>query len=158
MKRMFMAAAICGLFAGAEPALALEAEEAKAVISILEQLAPERGERVYPEAAEDWFEYDQDDRRLIEAAGFDLESWDLSYESTVMAYLASLSDDEFLGRLREAEHRLAASDIDAQAREELLRDLRAEMARLTQRREAAKADIHAVTPLLARLTALVDAE
>lgn len=158
MKRMFIAAAICGLFAGAEPSLALEADEAEVVISILEQLAPERGEPIYPDAAEDWFEYDMDDRGLIEGAGFDRESWELSYEATVMAYLASLPDEQFLGRLQEADERLAASDLDAQTRGELLRDLRAETSRLMKRREAAKADIHAVTPLLARLTALMDAE
>lgn len=150
------AAAVALMLAGlAGPAVALEHHEASAVVSILERLAPERGETVFPNAAEDWFEYDSEQEGLIEAAGYDSEEWQEIYEDTISAYLATIPDDEYAAFFDGVEERLAASDLSAEQKAQLLEQWRSDVAELDQRRRQAKPMAVVVKPLAPRLSALM---
>ncbi|HWK67971.1 MAG TPA: hypothetical protein VNS34_23860 [Rhizobiaceae bacterium] len=81
----------------AEPAMALDAREVQAVVTVLEKLASETGDTVYydDEAAEQWFEIDDESSQLIPAAGFTRASWKEAFDQTMTGFIASIPDAEF---------------------------------------------------------------
>lgn len=77
------------------PAMALTADEAEAVVTIVEQLAAETGEGMVADAAEIFFDYDALSTNLIPAAGFDRASWVVAYDAVASGYMATIPQDEF---------------------------------------------------------------
>lgn len=84
-------------YLAAQPAMALDTREVQAVVAVLEQLASETGDTVYydDEAAEEWFEIDDESSQLIPAAGFTRASWKEAFDQTMTGFIASIPDAEF---------------------------------------------------------------
>lgn len=78
------------------PAAALDAREAGQVVTILEKLVAETGSTVYydEEAAEEWFQIDDETTGLIAAAGFTRASWKTAFDQTMTGFIASIPEAE----------------------------------------------------------------
>lgn len=153
MRLIALCTALGLLLAG--PALALDRREALDVVSLLEHLASERGETVYANGAEDWFEYDANQHGLIEAAGYGVDDWNRVYEDTIAAYLAGIPDDEYAVHFKAVEERIANSDLSAEHKQALFEEWRVIRAALDWRREAARPYAELVRPLAGRISVLM---
>ena len=85
-----------GVALQALPAAALDGREAGQVVAILEKLAAETGDGVYfdEEAAEEWFEIDEESSRLISGAGFTRATWKTAFDRTMTGFIASIPQAE----------------------------------------------------------------
>ncbi|KKB84374.1 hypothetical protein VW29_10440 [Devosia limi DSM 17137] len=106
MGRAFFQAAFLALAVGlvssgtafvvaTSPVLALERNEAAAVVSIMEELVVEMGEGMTVDAADIFYDYDSLGASLIPAVGFDLASWSAAYHAVASGYMASMPQMEF---------------------------------------------------------------
>ncbi|MEO9337798.1 hypothetical protein ABFT80_10185 [Mesorhizobium sp. SB112] len=79
------------------PAAALSVREAQAVVVVLEELTSETGDTVYydEEAAEEWYQIDDETSQRIAAAGFTRETWKDAFDQTMLGFLASIPSSEF---------------------------------------------------------------
>lgn len=103
-------AAVLGFCALVSPAAALTEEEAGKVTRLLGELQPELGGLAYDEeAADDWFDRDQESEGRIEKAGFSREGWKEALDATFRGYLATIPEAEFEDRFANIEARLEAS-------------------------------------------------
>ncbi|MEO3997732.1 hypothetical protein [Mesorhizobium sp. CAU 1732] len=139
------------------PAFALDRQKAEAVVAVLEELSPARGEAVYydDEAAADWFEFDQEGDGRIVAAGFTQESWETSYEHTMKGFMATIPEIEFRSAYDGFEVKIGAIPglTDAQKREAMT-EWQAQIDRATGYRSEGALYVHAVRDLAERLRAL----
>lgn len=119
-------------------ARALDAREVEAVVTVLEKLASETGRSVFhdEDAAEEWFELDDESSRIIPAAGFSRETWKTAFDSTMTGFIASIPEAEFERMFGEFVDRIAeAGRLTAQQKQEAASILRAEMGWLDTFRE-----------------------
>lgn len=139
------------------PAFALDRQKAEAVVAVLEELSPARGEAVYydDEAAADWFEFDQESDGLIITAGFTEESWEMSYEHTMKGFMATIPEIEFLSAYDGFEVKISAIPglTDVQKREAMT-EWQAQIERAKGYRSEGTLYVHAVRDLAERLRAL----
>ncbi|MGI6852560.1 hypothetical protein [Mesorhizobium sp. 1B3] len=77
--------------------MALDARDVQAVVTVLEKLASETGDTIYydEEAAEEWFEIDDESSQLIPAAGFTRASWKEAFDQTMTGFIATIPNAEF---------------------------------------------------------------
>lgn len=87
---------LAGAALHALPAAALDNEEAGHVVAILEKLVTETGSTVYydEEAAEEWFQIDDESSRLIPAAGFSRTAWKTAFDQTMTGFIAAIPQSE----------------------------------------------------------------
>lgn len=158
MKSLILAALLLG--GTTASSWALNAQEAEAVVTILEVLSPARGEGVYmgEDVAGDWFEFDSDGAGLIVAAGFSARSWAQAYDETLMGYAAGIDEAEITRQIAVAEESVAASALGAAEKEEFLAEFRADMAEVMQARQEGQAYAAMVAPHWERLHLLVQGE
>ncbi|QYM71704.1 hypothetical protein K1X45_09030 [Pseudochrobactrum sp. Wa41.01b-1] len=100
-----------GVALQAVPAAALDSREAGQVVTILEKLVVETGSTVYydEEAAEEWFQIDDETSGLIAAAGFTRATWKTAFDQTLTGFIASVPEaeleklmDDFINQFGEA--------------------------------------------------------
>ncbi|KAB2680899.1 hypothetical protein [Brucella pseudintermedia] len=89
-------AAAIALGLSATSAAALEKREAEAVVAILERLSSETGKTVFydEDAAQEWFEIDDESSQLIPAAGFSETRWKAAFDQTMTGFIASIPQAE----------------------------------------------------------------
>ena len=97
-----VAAAVAFVFC-ATSASALEKREAETVVTILERLSSETGKTVFydEEAAQEWFEIDDESSQLIPAAGFSETSWKTAFDQTMTGFIASIPQAELQQMMEE---------------------------------------------------------
>lgn len=154
MKRILLAG-FFGLAVSGE-ALALDQHEAEAVVAILETLAYERGEAVYMDAAEDWFEFDQNGFGLITGAGFSRESWTEAYDETLLGFAGGIAQAEIDAQIAQAEAGVAASPLSAEQKEMILADFMAQMDQVREATVVGQQYASAVAPVRGRLQMLME--
>lgn len=142
------------------PGWALNAQEAKAVVTILELLSPERGEGVYmgEGVAEAWFEYDLEGVHTIMAAGFSEQSWARAYDELLLGYAAGIDLAELEAQIAAAAANVAASGLGESDKAEFLADFHAQMAEVKAARLQGVVHADAVAPYWDRLHRLVQGE
>lgn len=130
------------------PANALTDEEAGAVTRLLNELYPAAGSFAYDdEEADDWYDRDQEQDRLIEKAGFDRDSWRRSLGETFRGYLALMPDDAFTGRFKQIDDRLKAdTTLTSEQKQEMQAMVDEQWAEITRLREEGKAFADTVRP------------
>jgi len=137
---------------------ALERREIEAVVGVLEKLTSETGNTVYydEDAAEEWFETDEEMSELIPAAGFSRRSWKTAFDQTITGFIASVPEAEFDEMIEEFIDKVAEAGklTPAQKREAAIA-LRAEMGRLDEVREQGAPYRDLVGPYGPRLRKLV---
>ncbi|MBN9335230.1 hypothetical protein [Devosia sp.] len=138
----------------AAPALALTAEEARAVVDIVEVMAAETGEGMVADAGDLYFDYDSLGANRIPAAGFSRESWAVAYDAVASGYMATLSQEDFDAVFAAPMAQLEASALP-EDQKTMLRDHIAGLvaeAQATRQQGMVHADV--VRPLEDRLYAL----
>ncbi len=134
-------------------ASALTARQAESVVGILEKLKADDIVIAYDaDAADDLFEQDAEEKKLITAAGFNQASWKKAVDETMKGFFASIPDAEIKTIFDDLLTRLEASpDMTAEqkkAMREMWDQQRQHMAGL---REEGKPFAATVAPLAARL-------
>lgn len=147
---------VAALLAGPIPALALTAREAETVVGILEKLKADDVQIAYDaEAADDLFEQDDEDKKLITKAGFNQQSWKKAIDETMKGFFASVPDAEITSIFDDLRKRLdASSDMTAEQKKAMLEwwdEQRKQMAAL---REEGKPFAATVAPYATRLRKL----
>lgn len=154
MKRILVAGltglALCG------PAMALDPREAEAVVAILETLAYERGESVYMDAAEDWFEFDRNGFGLITGAGFSLQSWTQAYDETLLGFAGGIAQAEIDAQIAQAEAGVAASPLSAEQKAVILADFMTQMDEVREATMQGQQYASVVAPVRGRLQVLME--
>ena len=84
-----------GLSAVVAPAMALDLQQAEAIVEIMEAYTAASGQAIYHGGAGEVFEYDMDGDNLIGAAGFDFDRWTTAFDEVMTGYMASIPDAEF---------------------------------------------------------------
>ena len=154
MKRFCLSMGLLAILAG--PGVAFDTGEAEIVVSILEQLADERGEGVYAEAAADWFEFDAEGSGLIAAAGYSEENWMHAYDALLAGYTAALPEAEFEATISGPMARLETSSL-AEDQKALLRgEFKRLIAKSRELRQVGAPYADVVRPLMPRLDVLVE--
>ena len=154
MKRFCLSMGVLAILAG--PGVAFDTGEAETVVGILEQLADERGEGVYAEAAADWFEFDAEGSGLIAAAGYSEESWTLAYDALLAGYTAAIPEAEFEATISGPMASLETSSL-AEDQKALLRDeFEGLIAEARELRQEGAPYVDVVRPLMPRLDVLVE--
>lgn len=154
--RIFAAGLFAVLLSGSIPAFALTAREAETVVGILEKMKADDVQIAYDaEAADDLFEQDDEDKKLITKAGFNQKTWKTAIDETMKGFFASIPDAEITAIFDDLRKRLDASpDMTAEqkkAMRELWDEQRKQMASL---REQGKPFAATVAPYSARLRKL----
>jgi len=137
---------------------ALERREIEAVVGVLEKLTSETGNTVYydEDAAEEWFETDEEMSELIPAAGFSRRSWKAAFDQTITGFIASVPEAEFDEMIEEFIDKVAeAGKLTPEQKREAAIALRAEMGRLDEVREQGAPYRDLVVPYGPRLRKLV---
>lgn len=138
----------------ATPAMALTADEAEAVVGIVEQLAAETGEGMVADAAEIFFDYDALGTNLIPEAGFDRASWVTAYDAVASGYMATIPLDQFNAVFEEPLARLEASTLPDDQKVMMREHMAGLIAEAQAAREQGAVHAEAVRPLEGRLHAL----
>lgn len=154
--RILAAGCLAAILFGPGPAVALTAREVETVVSILEKLKADDVQIAYDaEAADDLFEQDADDKKLITKSGFNQKTWKTAIDETMKGFFASIPEAEITSIFDDLRKRLdASSDMTAEqkkAMREWWDEQRKEMASL---REQGKPYAATVTPFAARLRKL----
>lgn len=147
-----VAAFACGLAATA--AHALEARQVEVVVTVLEQLASETGNTVFydEDAAEEWFEADDESSRLIPAAGFTRSTWKEAFDQTMTGFLASIPQAELERMMEDFMNEIGeVGRMTPQQKQEATDALRAEMGRFETIRERGAQHRGVVAPYGPRL-------
>lgn len=151
----FLRWGVVALIAGlATPAMALTAEEAEAVVQIVELMAEETGEGMVADMGEVFFDYDALEAKRIPAAGFDRESWTLAYDAVASGYMATLSDKDFNAIFAEPMAQMEASALPEDQKKMLREHWAGLLAEAQETRETGKAHVEVVRPLQDRLYVL----
>lgn len=111
------------------PAAALGAREVEKVVSILERLSTETGKTVFydEDAAQEWFEIDDESSQLIPAAGFSNTLWKEAFDRTMMGFIATISPAEMEKMMEEFADAIGeVAKMTPQQKQEALNALRAE--------------------------------
>lgn len=146
---------VVAIMAGlASPALALTANEAKAVVEIVELMAEETGEGMAIDMGDIFFDYDAMEANRIPAAGFDRESWITAYEAVATGYMATLSDQAFNAVFEEPMAQMEASALPEDQKKMLREHMERLMAEVQEKREAGRVHADVVRPLQDRLHVL----
>jgi len=158
MKTLVLAVMLLG--GTTAPGWALNAQEAEAVVTILELLSPERGESVYmgEGVAADWYEYDLEGVHTIMAAGFSEHSWARAYDELLMGYAAGIDLSVLEAQIAEAEANVAASSLSESQKADFLADFHAQMDEVKAARLQGAAYADAVAPYWERMHRLVQGE
>jgi hypothetical protein len=140
----------------ATPASALTAKEADAVVSILEKLKADDVQIAYDaEAADDLFEQDDEDKKLITKAGFTQKSWKTALDSTMKGFFASIPEAEISNIFDDLRKRMDASQMTAQQKQmvtEMWSEERNKMAALRAQGAPFAATVSPLAPRLRKLT------
>lgn len=138
-------------------ALALGHGDVVVVAELLEQLSPERGEAIYydEQAADDWYEYDQENGGLIEAAGFGQDDWRDSYNKVLKGLIALIPASEFDAVHAGVKERVdALQGISDEDKRQLMDEMMERKAMMQALRSEGAAYVDAVRPFSRRLRAL----
>lgn len=138
-------------------ALALGESEVAVVAELLEELSPERGEAIYydEQAADDWYEYDQENGGLIEAAGFGQDDWRDSYNKVLKGLIALIPASEFDAVHAGVKERVdALQGISDEDKQQLMDEMMERKAMMQALRSEGAAYVDAVRPFSRRLRAL----
>lgn len=154
MKRVFLSLGILAIIAG--PGVAFDIGEAETVVAILEQLADERGESVYVQAAADWFEFDAETSGLIAAAGYDEESWTLAYDALLSGYMAAIPEAEYEAMISGPMSRLEASALSEEQKALVREEVERVVAEAREQWQVGTRHADVVRPLVPRLDVLVE--
>ena len=154
--KILAAGCLAAALLGPSPAIALTAREAETVVSILEKLKADDVQIAYDaEAADDLFEQDDEDKKLITKAGFNQKTWKTAIDETMKGFFASIPESEITSIFDDLRKRLdASSDMTAEqkkAMREWWDEQRKQMASL---REEGKPFASTVSPYAARLRKL----
>jgi hypothetical protein len=151
----YVAFGLLALIAAAplDRALALTAREAEQVVSILEQLKDDDVQIAYDsQAADDLFEQDAEEKRLISTAGFSQAAWKQALDETMQGFFATLPDADVTSLFEDMARRLDAApdmtDEQKKAMREWWGEQRQQIATL---RTEGKPFAGIVAPLSARL-------
>jgi hypothetical protein len=145
------AAALALLLGMASPALALDRNEAEAVVRIMEQLARESGEGMVQDAGAIFYDYDSLGNSLIPAAGFDKASWIAAYEAVTAGYMATIPQDEFDAIFAEPLAQLEASNLPEDQKAMLREHVDGLIAEARQVRQSGAVHADTVRPFADRL-------
>jgi DnaJ-domain-containing protein 1 len=134
-------------------ALALTAWEAEQVVSILERLKDDDVQIAYDsEAADDLFEQDAEEKKLITAAGFSQAAWKQALDDTMKGFFATLPEADVNAMFADMAKRLDATtdmtDEQKKAMREWWSEQRQQIATL---RTEGKPFAETIAPLSARL-------
>jgi hypothetical protein len=142
----------------ASPARALTTKEAGAVVTILEKLKAQGIDIAYDEdAAEDWFERDADEGKLITKAGFTEKSWKVALDDTMKGFFATIPDAEINTIFDNLRKRMDGSNAKVTAQQkqavmEMWTEERKKMADLRAQGAAFASTIAPLAPRLRKLT------
>lgn len=139
----------------AQPAYGLEQSDAETVVSLLETLAYERGEPVYMDAADDWYEFDEEHSGLIAGAGFSLESWRRAYDETLLGYAGGIPESDIDQHIEAARTSLAESTLTEDQKQMILEDVIHQMEQVRSAIRLGQQFTVAVAPVRDRLEALM---
>ncbi|MDR6759245.1 hypothetical protein J2Y48_004561 [Mycoplana sp. BE70] len=120
---------MAGMVSYASPAAALDSQEAERVVTILENLVTETGGSVFydEEAAEEWFQIDDETSRLIPAAGFTRTAWKTAFDQTMTGFIASIPQAEMEQMMEDFMDKIGeVAKMTPQQKEEAMALLRAE--------------------------------
>lgn len=118
-----------GVALHALPTSALDSQEAGQVVTILERLVTETGGSVYfdEEAAEEWFQIDDETSRLIPAAGFTRTAWKTAFDQTMTGFIASIPQAEMEQMMEDFMDKIGeVAKMTPQQQEEAMELVRAE--------------------------------
>lgn len=141
-------AASLALGALVSPANALTGDEAGEVSRLLNALYPSAGSFAFDEEeADEWYDRDQEQDRLIEKAGFDRDSWRRVLGETFRGYLALMPGDAFTGRFKQINDRLRANTtLTPEQKQEMQAMVDEQWSEITTLREQGKEFADAVRP------------
>ena len=155
--RLFATAIIVGACILPSAAFALTSREATAVVDIIERLQPTFGSFAYDEEiAEQWFERDSDEDRVITKAGFSEASWKTAVRDTVSGFMASLSDAELQGifsGMKQGIEKL--KHLNAAQKKEVLEAVDEQIQVVMAMRKEGQRFVNTVRPLVPRIRALM---
>lgn len=137
-------------------ALALTAREAESVVSILEKLKANDVQIAYDnEAADDWFERDAEEKKLITKAGFNQKTWKVAVDETMTGFFASIPEAEIKTLFDDLRKRVDSTSEMTAAQKTAMRELIAEQYKeILALRVQGKPFIGTITPLAVRLRKL----
>lgn len=159
-RKLFSRAVIAAAFAfglAATDTAALETREVEAVVTILERLSAETGKTVFfdEEAAQEWFEIDDESSQLIPAAGFTDASWKDAFDQTMAGFIATISPAELEKMMEEFADKLGeVAKMTTEQKQMVIEMLRAEMGNFDAIRERGAPYRSAVEPYAGRLKLL----
>jgi hypothetical protein len=145
---------MAGVALQAAPAVALDSEEAGRVVTILEKLVTETGDNVFydEEAAEEWFQIDDETSGLIPAAGFTRKTWKAAFDQTMTGFIASIPQAEMEQMMEEFMDRIGeVAKMTPEQKEEAMSLMRSEMGQLEAIRARGAEYQHFVSPYAPRL-------
>jgi hypothetical protein len=138
-------------------ALALGNGDVAVVAELLEELSPERGESIYydEEAADDWYEYDQENEGLIAAAGLSRGEWRDTYDKVLKGLIALIPSAEFDAIHSGLKERVdALQGLSEQEKQRLMQEMMSRQQTMKALRSEGEAYVDAVRPFSRRLRAL----
>lgn len=153
------AAIVLGL--SANNAAALEKREAEAVVTILERLSSETRKTVFydEDAAQEWFEIDDESSQLIPAAGFSGTSWKAAFDQTMTGFIASIPQAELEEMMEEFADKLGElGKMTPEQKTAATEMLRAQMGNFEAIREKGAPYRNVVAPYSERLKRLSKSE
>lgn len=133
---------------------ALDARDVQAIVTVLEKLASETGDTVYydDEAAEEWFDIDDESSQLIPAAGFTRASWKEAFDQTMTGFIATIPNAEFEQMMEDFIDKIAEmARMTPEQKQEATDALRAERGHFDAIRERGAKYKDAVIPYAQRL-------
>lgn len=136
---------------------ALEMREAEAVVTILERLSSETGKTVFydEDAAQEWFEVDDESSRLIPAAGFSEAGWKAAFDQTMTGFIASIPQAELERMMEEFADKLGElGRMTPEQKQAATEMLRAQMGNFDAIRAEGAQYSDTVAPYAARLKRL----
>lgn len=159
MRPLILIKMLAALTLLASPAWALTGEEAGKVVGLIEKLTPSLGTLAYDEeAADDWYERDEGEQRLIAREGFTRASWSAALDATMRGYLAGIPLSEIDTLFAEMRQRLAKSPkMTADQRRAMEEFVAQEYAELKQLRAEGAPYEAVVRPFAVRLRRLLPA-
>jgi hypothetical protein len=139
----------------AASAMALTEKEAATVVHLLESLQEEFGDFAYDaQIADEWFEQDADNLRMIEAAGFTAETWRRALDETYRGFLANIPEAEIRKSFVDARRRAEQSRLTQEQKQAALRMADEQEREVLKLRAEGKQHAHAVRFVTERLRAL----
>lgn len=137
-------------------ALALTAREAESVVNVLEKLKADGVQIAYDEeAADEWFEQDADDKKLITKAGFNQKTWKTAVDETMTGFFAAMPEAEIKAVFEGLRKRLESTSAITAAQKDAMREFwEQQYKQVDAIRAEGKPFVATVTPLVPRLRKL----